>query len=91
MLLKILGIFDVVVSIILLLLVFDVFISRSILTIFIIILAVKAIPVFSLDIASFFDVYAILMFVLSIWFNVPAILLVIGFLLSFQKGVVSLL
>lgn len=91
MLVKILGGVDLAISLVLLLLCLRVEIPNMILIISVVILLVKGISIFTLDLASFFDVYAAILLILSIFFNVPVVLLGIAFFLVLQKGIFSLL
>lgn len=91
MLVKILGIVDIVFAIVLLLLSAHVDIPKAILVIGAVILFVKGIPIFKLDIGSFFDIFAGVLLFLSTLFMLPGILLIIACFLLLQKGAFSML
>jgi len=92
MLIKILGVFDLFVALILFLLALEVNMPALLLIVIIVVLAVKSLPfIFTLDIGSIIDVIIALVLAFAIFFSVNALILVIAALVIGQKGVFSLL
>ncbi|UZE93757.1 MAG: hypothetical protein IB618_03240 [Candidatus Pacearchaeota archaeon] len=92
MLVKILGIFDLFVALILFLLALEVGIPLVLILIIIILLAVKSLPfILSFDIASIIDLFVAIFILINLIFGLPTILLIIAALAIGQKGVFSLL
>ncbi len=91
MLLKTLGIIDLIIGLIILLMVFGTKIPTSIMVVCIIILAIKGSFIITKDIASAQDILVVFVLVLNLIFAMPKIILLVAAFLMFQKGFVSLL
>ena len=89
--LKILGGIDVVCALLLLLMSIGVKMPAFILVVFAIIMILKSGLGLFKDLASWFDMFAALLFIMSIFIPVFKILLVISAVLLFQKGILSFL
>ena len=89
--LKILGGIDVVCALLLLLMSIGVKMPAFILVVFAIIMILKSGLGLFKDLASWFDIFAGLLFIISIFVPVFKILLVISAVLLFQKGILSFL
>lgn len=91
MIVKLLGFIDFIVAIIILCLIFGLTIPSVILWVAAIIMFVKGIFIFWGDIASGFDWLAGIILIVSIFYNVPVILLIIAGFLILQKGFFSII
>ena len=91
MIIKILGIFDLIGSVFLFILGWGFALPQFILTFFAIVFGIKSLFIITKDIASFFDLFACIMFVLSIFFTLPSGLLLVAGFLILQKGFFSML
>ena len=91
MLVKILGVLDLIVAGILFALSFQIGIPRGIIIFFIVILFLKGAFILTKSIASGFDLFAAIILLLSFYFVIPRILLVIVAILILQKGFFSVI
>ena len=91
MLVKILGILDLVAAAIFFALSFKLSIPSSILIFFIVILFLKGAFILTRSIASAFDLFGAIILLLSLSFTIPKILLIIAAILLLQKGFLSVI
>jgi len=92
MIIKFLGILDILAAILFWLFGFFHIIPESIITFFALYLLAKGIFfVISLDIASFLDIFAAILILLSLVIIMPKIIIILITLYLIQKGVMSLL
>lgn len=90
MLVKILGIFDILAAFVLLALSFGLGIPSKIIIIFIVILFLKGAFILTKSIASIFDIFAAIILILALSYTLPRPLLFIPAILLLQKGLFSL-
>ena len=91
MLVKILGIFDLLAAGLLFILSFNVSVPRGICIAFIIILLLKGAFILTKSIASVFDLAGVVVIVLSFYFDLPRLVFFIPGILILQKGILSVL
>jgi len=91
MLVKILGIFDVVAAFLLFAISFNLGIPKGIIIFFIIVLLAKGAFILTGSIASVFDILGAIILILTLFFTIPKPILLIPGLLILQKGILSLL
>ncbi|MFA6023146.1 MAG: hypothetical protein WC781_03590 [Candidatus Pacearchaeota archaeon] len=92
MIVKVLGALDIIIAILLLILCSRVPVPNEIIFIAMVILFIKGIPaLINFDIGSFFDIYAGLILLISIFLTVPVIFLLLACFLLLQKGIFSML
>lgn len=92
MIVKILGIVDLLAAVLLVVLAAGTPVGWYLLFVGAVIMLAKSVPfIFSGCIACFIDVIAAVMFVLSIFFSLPIWILVIGIVLVAQKGFLSMI
>ena len=91
MLVKILGVFDLLAAGLLFALSFSLSIPHSIIIFFIIILFAKGAFILTKSIASAFDLFAAVILLLSLYFTIPKIVLIIAAILLLQKGFLSVI
>jgi len=89
MLIKILGVFDILSSILLFVLSFSVAIPKAIILFFVVILLLKGAFILTKSIASAFDIFAAIILILTIYFAIPRPLFFIAGILLLQKGFLS--
>jgi len=92
MLVKILGVFDLFVAIILFLMALNTYIWGWLILLLVIILSVKSLPfLLTFCLASIIDIIVALVLFLSLFFGISPIIFLIAALAIAQKGVMSLL
>lgn len=89
--LKVLGGIDVISALLLILMSVGIKMPAFILIVFAIMLILKSGLGLFKDLASWFDIFAALLFIISIFVPVFKVLLVISAILLFQKGILSFL
>jgi hypothetical protein len=90
MIVKILGVLDVIASLMLLIAGLGFQLPLIVALFFSILLIIKGI-LFITSFASWFDILGGILLLISIWLNLPGIILIIVFVLIFQKGILSFL
>ncbi len=91
MLVKILGVVDLLAAILIFLISWSVSLPSTLVWVFIIILLLKGLFILGGDIASGFDLITGVILILCLYFTIPrVILLILGFFI-FQKGFLSVL
>lgn len=90
MLVKILGIIDLVGGIMLVIASWGIALPTFILSLFAVLFGLKSLFIFAKDIASIFDLFACLMFVLMFSFELSQGVLLVASILILQKGFFSL-
>ncbi|HUS49010.1 MAG TPA: hypothetical protein VMZ91_02510 [Candidatus Paceibacterota bacterium] len=91
MLVKILGIFDLIAALLILALSFRLAIPQGIIIFFIIVLLAKGAFILTKSIASGLDLFAALVLILSLFYTLPYALFFIAAILLLQKGILSLM
>ena len=91
MLVKILGILDILAAFLIFALSFGLNIPHGIIIVFIVILLAKGAFILTKSIASAFDILAGVILILALFFTLPQIIFFIPGILVLQKGILSLL
>ena len=90
MIVKILGIIDILAAILIFALSFKLNMPRTIMLIFIVILLAKGSFVLTKSVAAGFDLLAAIILILSFYFSIPQAIFLFAGLLILQKGFLSL-